>query len=282
MSLKKISVVIFFFCVSIANGKQNGNGNGYIFSEQGMMSGTGLTFLPTVAITPNANFRVHFGRMQLTNERRGINVMTMSGGFSSHLEAYLKLSAEQQTQSPFSILSFGFGGKFRIPITLPFVEKIAVWYESSMSEDIRRSEMYPPNITRSGAIVSLDMNTFRIVSLFGACQYKNNVNPLLGGGIVIPVFPSLHLGIEYLRGYSQQSSQLVVANVATKIFSNVGFYINPGYIQLPSRTLWSIVAGFSLTSAEINFLPVTNGNGNGIKIPTIEELEKISQEENRK
>ncbi|MEK7263570.1 MAG: hypothetical protein AAB071_03555 [Bacteroidota bacterium] len=255
--------------------------DGPTFIEQGVMSGSGFTFLPSATPSPMGDFRIQMGRMQLFEEKRGLDVLTLSGGFSSHLETYMKLSSEQQG-TPFSLLSFGFGGKFRVPVSFPVVEKITLWMESVTSEEKRTSAINPSEVKRIAAIYCMGSYKTRIVGITGVTQTEQRSHLLYGGGFIFSPLNTMQFGIEYLHGYASENSEYVIVNISTRVFENIGVYVNPGILNVASRKIFSLSVGVSLTTTSLDFLPEAGGNGHQIKIPTFEEIQQQSQEEEKK
>ena len=255
--------------------------DGPTFIEQGVMSGSGFTFFPSATPSPVGDFRIQMGHLQLLGKQRGLDILTISGGFSTHLETYMKLSSEQQG-TPFSLLSFGFGGKFKIPVTLPVIEKITLWTESVTTEEHKTSAINPPAVKRIASIFCMGSYKFRSVGIVGLSETEQNSHPLYGGGFVFSPLHSVQLGVEYLHGYADENSEFIIVNISSKVFDNIGVYVNPGIMNIAQRKVFSLSAGISLTTTALDFLPEAGGNGHQIKIPTFEEIQKQSLEEDQK
>jgi hypothetical protein len=248
----------------------------YNYYELGVMSGSGVAFMPTSSNAPAAQFRLEVARIGLAkNSGQGVNLYSLGAGLSQFLEAYVKVTSEQ-TGTVQSMNITGVGGKFTIPVVFPVVKIVSLWGESSVTQTDDFSQLYPANITRGAVIVTPFVNGLRPSLLLGATKRGDeSLAPMVGGSLVVPASHDVQIGAEYLEGYTGKHSHhtMLIANV--RAFSNISLHGGPGYCSTPSVTglLWTF--GVSLNTSDIDFQPVrTVAQKQEYKLPSIEDLEK--------
>ena len=117
--LKLFAAMLLLVCTGMS---QN-----YNYYELGMMSGSGVAFMPTSSNAPAAQFRLEIARIGLAkNSGQGLNLYSLSAGLSQFLEAFVKVTSEQ-TGTIQSMNITGVGGKFTIPVVFPVVKIVSLW-----------------------------------------------------------------------------------------------------------------------------------------------------------
>ncbi len=251
------------------------------YYEQGMMSGSGVAFMPTSSNSPAAQFRLEIGRIGFAKQSgQGLNLYSLSAGLSPFLEAYVKVTSEQ-TGMIQSMSITGIGGKFTIPVVFPVVKIISLWGETSVTQTEDFGQLYPANISRGAVVVTPFTNGFRPSFLLGATKHGDEgVAPMAGGSLVVSASHSAQIGLEYLAGYTGKHSHhtMLVANV--RAFSHISLHGGPGYWSTPnvSGLLWSL--GISFNSTDIDFQPARSAElKQGYKLPSLDEIEKETPED---
>lgn len=248
------------------------------YTEVGSVSGSGLLMLPSASIAPPAQFSLNISRIDfLRRGNRGINIYEMNSGFSSHLEGYLKFSAED-VDATSSVSSIGFGGKLQLPFSLPLVDRAAIWGEMNYSEDTRPT-IFPATINRLGVMSSLEWQFSKTIFFLGVSGESNLDKLLVGAGYMIGLHRSLQLGSEFFYGYSDANSIHVILNGTYRIMPNITIHINPGYLRRSSSSTWLLAAGVSIATADIDFTPVQVQKTDEFHIPSFEEIEQQTNEE---
>jgi hypothetical protein len=251
------------------------------FSSQGMLSGSGLIIIPTTVSAPPAEFRASFSRLSLLSRNtRGLNVWAINGGLSSHLELYTKLMGEQLGTFS-SLISYGFGAKLHSPFEMPYINQYAIWIESVTSDQLQVGTLNPSKVFRGGLTASFGTDGIDPVILLGIAIVNKSTKPLIGGGVTIAASHTLQLGSEIVYGYASENSMHLLVNASTRIFSNICLTISPGYISSKNVSTWIFSAGISASSSDIDFHPVREERIDEFKLPSIEEMEKQSNEEKK-
>lgn len=269
MSLRCGILCVLGLCVC------GGSAQAQFFTDQGMLSGSGLAAVPTASLAPAAEFRVQYFRLsRLDAGSRGLNVFGMSTGFTETLEGYARLSGEQ-SGTPLSQISYTFGGKFRYPGLLPVVRRLAVWAERSMSDRIEPSAVFPADAFRSGITVTFDSNGIHPSLFLGLSNTRDDLHPMVGAGVTFAVSHSAQLGVDLVHGYLGRNSAQISGMASFRVFSNVSLHVSPGYLASGGIHASTIAAGISCSSADIDFHPVIEKRKTEeFILPSIEELEK--------
>ncbi|MBI3193301.1 MAG: hypothetical protein HYZ34_02405 [Ignavibacteriae bacterium] len=257
--------------------------NAQLFTDQGVFSGSGLTVLPTATVVPMSEFRAQYTRFNHFNSAGfGANVLGFSCGLSSSLEGYARVS-DEQTGKVASQLSFGFGGKFRFPMMIPTIRRLAIWGEATSSEMEPNSTIFPSDAVRGGVLATFDSNGIHPTLLLGVSTMEGKTLPLIGAGVTYAVSNETQVGIELLHGYLKKNSFQAILSASTRVFPNVSIQIAPGFISTSTTSSWIISAGISCSTADIDFHPVTEQVViEEYQLPAIEELEKQSSQENQR
>lgn len=253
--------------------------NAQLFSDQGVMSGSGLTIVPTATTVPSSEFRVQYARMDyLKKGLKGMNVFGLSVGLSSSMEAYMRITGEQlgTTQSQ---VSYGFGGKFCVPADLPIIRRLALWFEETTSDQTLNSSLYPHDAMRGGLIATLDSNGVHPTIFLGASRIDGKLQPLVGAGVTIAMGSNAQIGLEIMRGYLELKSLQIVGSASIRVFPHISVQVSPGYLKTTTLSTWSISLGLSGTSSDIDFHPVfEKPKDDEYIVPSIDEIEKGEQQ----
>lgn len=233
--------------------------------------------LPTTSTAPASNFRLQVNRLQLVGaNRRGFSTADLTGGFSSNLEAYAKISLEETGQfAPNTIM--GFGGKIQFPFSLPLVSRAALWGESVASPDEDSLSLFPKSIFRTALAMNAWTNSIQPTMLVGLTSCDGVARPLGGAGVTIATTNSMKLGAEVLYGYIGDQDVEGSISFSAKIISNIGVQASTGYLSSKSGRSWMVSLGFSFSTVEINFTPPTKKEEN-FEVPSFEDVQKSLEE----
>jgi hypothetical protein len=256
-----------------------------LFTDQGMMSGSGLTLLPTASTAPAAEMQAQVSRISfLSTSPERANIVGLTLGLSKSIETYVRMTSEELHTST-AQFSYSFGGKFRYPEEVPIVRRLALWMESTFSDmnDQNVPTIFPTNANRAGISASLDSNGIRPTLFFGGTQLQKIVTPMAGAGLTVALGHRAQLGAEGMWGYLEKGSIQAALTGSVRIVSNVSLHVSPGYLKTNSVNGWMLSAGFSFSSADVDFHQVAAGDENGdqFRMPSIDDLEKESQKEKK-
>lgn len=255
-----------------------GSSEAQLFTDQGLLSGSGLTVLPTATIAPSMEWRLQYSRVNyLKSSTTGMNIATLSAGLSSTLEAYLRFTGEQSGTFS-SQLAHGFGGKFRFPGLVPVVRRLAIWADVTSTDQAISSALFPSDAFRTAVTATFDSNGVHPTALIGVARIGDVSHVLFGGGVTIATGNSSQVGFEFVHGYMGKNSDQLVASGSMRVFPNVSFHASPGYLSTSTVSTWTISFGISCSTSDIDFHPVLEEKReNDFILPTIEEIEKESQ-----
>jgi hypothetical protein len=256
-------------------------GGAQLFTDQGLMSGSGLMIMPTPATAPTAEFGIQTARVEfLRPGERGMNVIGFTGGFSSHMEGYVRVSGEQ-VGLPSSVISYGFGAKLRSPFTVPAVEHIALWLESGSTEQVKQRAMYPPNVFRAGITASFGTDGINPTALVGLSSVEGAAGLLLGGGVTFAAGHEAQLGAEVVYGYTGTKSVHALVNSSLRVLPNISIHVVPGYVTSEVASTWLFSVGVSFTTTDIDYHPARVSNDDEFVVPSIEDIESQMQGEKK-
>ena len=246
-----------------------------LFTDQGLFSGSGLTVVPTATVIPSTEFRLQYSRVNyLRSGRTGLNVLGLGAGFSSSLEGYMRVSAEQLGARQ-SLVAYGFGGKFRLPLLLPVVRRLALWAEATTSDQYNSSALYPTDAVRGGVTATFDSNGIHPTIFLGIAKVQNKARPLVGAAVTMAAGNYAQLGLEFVHGYLGLNSAQAAATASLRIFSNISLHASPGYQSMAGVSTWIVSVGISCTTSDIDFHPlIEEKKENGFILPSIEEIER--------
>jgi hypothetical protein len=245
------------------------------------MGVSGVVLFPTATTLPKAQFRVSAGRMTYAGDgTSGLNVIGLSGGLSSHVEAYVRVNEDQSGKGG-SLISYAYGAKLRLPFPLPLVEGLSLWGESVTADRPAAGELLPTNLLRTGFTTLLVQNGIRPQIFLGATFRDHHTEIMGGGGITVAMGHTLQLGAEALYGYAGPESGQAMATGAFRVFSGVCVQAAGGYLNTRDRGTAVISLGVSIGTADIDFAPVVEEKRPEFKMPTLEEMEQQSREEEK-
>jgi hypothetical protein len=247
------------------------------YAELGVMSGTGVVFMPTSSVSPNAQFRVDGSRIGLFQQGgHGLNLISISSGLSRFVEAYLNFTNEQSGYAQ-STTAMNIGGKFTLPVIVPLIKLVSLWGEFATSQSEDHSQLYPLKYSRAAIIVTPFTNGIRPSILIGTAKPQNTGGDLMtGGSLVVSPNHTTQLGIEYLHGYAGDGTNDITLNGNVRLFSNISLHAGPGYVSRPTVSGWIWTIGLSLSSSDVDFHPVIVEHKSEYRLPSIEEIEKES------
>jgi len=277
MSLNRfLSVVLFTMVLWVVPAR------GQEFTDQGMFSGSGLTILPTATIAPPSEFRLQYARLGITERSRsGMNIISLSTGFSSSVEGYSRFIGEQAGSSV-TQETYGFGLKVRAPFDVPLFRRVAVWVDRTISDRNDPAALYPTDALRYGAIATLDSNGIRPTLVLGMSSINNITNPLAGAGVTIAISHSAQLGFEAVNGYFGKKSMQVIATGSVRLFANVSALVSPGYLSTPGFNSWTVSFGLTCSTADVDFHPVVEQKQEEeITVPSIEDIQREEKKEQK-
>ena len=249
---------------------------GQPYTTPGLLSGAGLCMMPSTDVAPAAHFRIDLGRIELLRASKpGANSVVLGCGMSSNLEIYARLIGEQ-TGSIASTTSVGYGGKLLLPFRLPVVRSAAIWFESGSSEVADPAATLSGQMNRCGILASTGESGSRGLFLAGASFNHGESSVLLGAGWVRPLTHSIMLSPEAVYGYLGRKSAALILNGAVRIVSNVSLQVSPGYVYSSGAGSGVIAFGLSVSTADFDYAyrPADQRTGSEVHLPTIEELQK--------
>jgi len=247
-----------------------------------MFSGSGLTILPTATIAPPSEFRLQYSRLGITDRSHaGMNVISLSTGFSSNVEGYSRFVGEQAGTSV-TQETYGFGLKVRAPFDVPLFRRVACWVDRTISNRNDPVALYPTDALRYGAIATLDSNGIRPTLVLGMSSIQNVSNPLAGAGVTIALSHAAQLGVEAVDGYFGNKSFQLITTGSVRIFSNVSVLISPGYLSTPGLSSWTVSFGLTCSTADVDFHPVMEQKQEDeISVPSIEDIQRQEKKEQK-
>jgi hypothetical protein len=253
----------------------SGGARGQSFGDQGLLSGSGLTLLPTATVAPSSEFRVQYARLNFLREGgRGSNIITLCSGFSESVEGYARLTGEQ-TGATNSGMAYAVGGKFRVPALFPVIGRLAIWAEKTQSDAVAPRALLPQDAFRVAAVATIDSRGIHPTALLGVSTIGDQTVLLAGAGFTLAAGHEVQFGLEAARGYLGERSGQFAASAAIRVFPNVSLHVSPGYQTAPAASTWTISLGISCTTAGIDFQPVAAApGGNDLIVPSLEEIEK--------
>jgi hypothetical protein len=252
-------------------------------NDLGMMGESGVVCSPTVGITPASHIRLDLTQMNLLGSHsERMNSIGIATGLSSNIEFIVKFQMLKPAAS-ITPSVIGFGGKFILPMNLPFIYHAGIWAEGSSSGDVTTaSALLPTSVTRGAFVVQPDIlqkvngNIILGVSsvdnaqrFFTGCNGSYIVNELLKAA-----------GEVQYNYYSRNDVQgsLVFLVRAT---SGLCVQVSPGYVHAPGISSWMISFGVSATSAGIYFVNSPEAKNKDNEIPSFDEMQKQLQEEKK-
>ena len=277
MSLRMTIIAVSILATTVADAQ--------LFTDQGLMSGSGLSILPTSTTTPSSEMQLQYTRVSaLQRNGNSLDVFGLNCGFSQNLEGYVRLTSED-IHAISSQSAYAFGGKFRLPILLPVIRRAAVWFESTVSDLPPRGtlELSSLNANRGGLTVSVDSNGFRPCLFAGMTQTDGSFWPLAGAGLTVALSHSAQVAGEFVHGYLSQKSSHIMLTGSMRVFSNISVHVSPGRISDGPSKSWMVSVGLSLSSADIDYhqIVVSEVKKEDFVLPSIDELEKQSQQEKK-
>ncbi|GEM_PF-1949711 len=275
-----MSLIARSYCLIVLSLVMIRGSHAQFFTDQGLFSGSGLTVMPTATVVPAAEVRLQYSRVDyLKGGRRGLNVIGLSAGFSSSLEAYMRVSGEQ-VGGPQSLVAYGFGGKFRLPVLVPVVRRLALWAEATASDQYHPTALYPSDAFRAGVTATFDSNGIHPTILIGFTTLQDRTRPLVGAGMTIAAGNHAQVGVEFVHGYLGLNSAQMASTASFRVFPNISLHASPGYLSMPGASTWTFSFGISCTTSDVDFHPVyEEKKENEFILPSIEEIEKERKQE---
>ncbi len=250
-------------------------------SDQGLMGVSGVVLFPTSTTFPKAQFRLSAGRMAFTGTGlQGLNVIGFGGGLSSHVEAYLRVHEDQSAPGG-SLTSYAYGVKFRLPFALPLVEGLSLWAEDVTADRPAAGQLLPTNLVRTGATALLIQNGVRPQLFLGATFRDHHTEMLGGAGITVAMGHDVQLGAEALYGYAGPGSAQAMVAGSFRVLSGVCLQAGGGYLSVRARGTGIVSLGMSVGTADVDFAPVVEEKRPEFRMPTLEEMEQQSREEEK-
>lgn len=251
------------------------------YSDQGLTGSSGIILFPTSTIAPKAQFRFQAGRMSfLGGGLSGVNVIGISGGLSSHVEAYVRLHDDQSGSSG-AVASYGFGAKLQVPFAIPVVEELSLWGESVTTESLPAGSVYPTDLVRTGVTTLLIRNGVKPQVMVGVTFIDHRTTILGGAGVTFAASRIVQLGAEVLYGYAGSRSIHAMGSGAIRLVSGLCLQVGVGHLSTPERGTGLLSVGLSFGTADVDFAPVVEEKRPDFRMPTLEEMEQDSREEEK-
>ncbi len=237
-------------------------------------------------MTPEAHFRVDASRISfLRSGDGGVNSVGITSGLSENMEFTAEFQSAQagETISPSFI---GFGGKFVLPITLPFEFRTAIWAEKVSTSNPNTAPIFSSSIERGGFIVHPSLiGKFNGNIFLGITDADNTKKFAAGCNASHIVNGSFKIGGEYLYNYYGRNDRQESMLILVRTIPNVCVQLSPGYLQSPVMSTWMFTAGISISTASIEFVTPDNSKDKNNNTPSFDDLEKQirdEQKENKK
>ena len=258
------------FCAAVLQAQTIGAG--------GTMSGSGLLLLPAVAATPASQFRLHTSRVEyLRAQTGGMNVMELTTGLSSHLEAYVRLAAERSIPGR-SVLAPGFGGKLILPFEVPLAGTVGLWADAHQPDGEERSPLFTARAVRTGLVVKPSGNGFQPAVVGGVAVIDGERHLLAGVAVATALDHDWQIGLEGAYGYLGKQTGVVAGTAHARVFPHVLLQMSAGAVTGAGALLPLLSLGVSVSTADIDFAPVVKTEGPEFRLPTIEEMEREEQQ----
>lgn len=252
------------------------------FTDLGISGGSGIVIVPTTSVAPSSQLRVNMGRVDfLRSGSKGYNVISVLGGFSTHLETFISMQSEQ-VGSVRSNISCGIGGKLLLPFRIPAVGTLAIYAETNSSPYSAGDGILPMNINRFCLIAGKPFGIVSPVIIAGAVSQEGarGYQPMAAIGGTIPLGSQFKLGVEGAYNHFGKREKQGMLTGMVRIFSNVSLQAGGGFIHSEPVSSWLFSAGLSFTTADLDLAPKQISPAKNI-VPSFEEMEKISDEEKK-
>ncbi|MFI5253434.1 MAG: hypothetical protein ACHQQQ_13500 [Bacteroidota bacterium] len=252
-------------------------------SDLGMMGGSGLTFTPILAVTPESHFRFDMTRLNFLNAGTGnINTFGITGGLSSNMEFSAKFQSVQAGTS-LSPAFIGFGGKIVAPLDFPYGTHIAFWDEVVSTSNVVSLKLMPIRVNR--AMIIIQPGILRYLNgdlLMGLTSIDNTKRLVFGFNGSRSLNGWLKIGGEFQNNYyginDRQESMLILLRPQ----SNLCLQLSPGYLQSSAASSWMFSIGICASTAGIEFINPEKPKEKPMLVPSIDDLEKQLNEEKKK
>ena len=187
-------LTFFFFSSSMVSAQ--------IMNDLGMVGGSGLVFTPTIGVTPEAHFRVDASRISfLRSGDGGVNSVGITSGLSENMEFTAEFQSAQAGES-ISPSFIGFGGKFVLPITLPFQIRTAIWAEKVSTSNPNMPPFFHHRSSGEGSFWHLSLiEKINGNILLGITDADNTKKFAAGCNVSHIVNGCLKIGGEHLYNY---------------------------------------------------------------------------------
>ena len=248
------------------------------FTDLGISGGSSIVIVPTISIAPSSQLRVNMGRVDfLRSGMKGYNVFSLHGGFSTNLETFISMYSEQ-TGAISSDVSYGIGGKFLLPVSIPAIGNLAVWCETISSPFTSQKGLFPKNITRFFFISGRSIGSFNPILIAGAMNINHKYLPVAAVGGTYPLTSEFKIGGEGIYNYFGMREKQGMLSGMVRMFSNISVQMSGGYMYSKPISSWIFSAGLSLATTDLNLSPKPSAAPKVI-VPSFEDMEKMSIEE---
>jgi len=279
MSLNRIRTGLLIILSQVAAGRVSAQ----MFTDQGVMSGSGLVMLPTATVAPSSEMEFQYSRLGFMQDGSSrVNIFSLNSGFSTSVEGYVRLTSEE-LRTVSSQISYSFGAKFRYPGDLPVVRRLAFWGESTFSdmENQTKPALFPTQATRWGAAVSVDSNGFRPTFFAGGFEHQGVITAMAGAGLTVALGHRGQLALEYMYGYFGPSTDHGAVTTSLRILPDISLHLSPGYITAGALRSWMFSAGISFSTTDIDYHQIKEPGSvkDEFSLPSLDDLEHQTKEE---
>jgi hypothetical protein len=272
------TLVIFILLLAVSDAMK-----AQAYNELGSMSGSGLVLMPSTAIAPLSQFRVQADRIALADQGgTGMNMFEFSGGFSRLLEGYFRLTNEQLSDVQ-SLSGIAGGAKLTMPFEVPVLREVALWGESSTTDQVDRSTFFPLRITRTALVATPVSDGFRTSEMIGFTKKVGDsmLEPLIGADATMALGHEAEIGVEWVSGYAGKSSNDILVSGMYRILPFASIHLSPGYTAVADKSSLMFSVGISVNTADIDFKPAEGRAVDQFKMPSLDDIEKETKQENK-
>jgi hypothetical protein len=244
-------------------------------NDLGMMGGSGITFTPTTAITPESHFRLDATRTSFhRSEAKGMNSVSLTSGLSPNMEFTVKFQSVQAGTS-LSPSFVGFGGKFLLPFYFPFDSRAAVWVDFVSTPGENTTSFVPSAVYRGVLVVQPALlRKLNGNILLGMTEAENLKQLAVGFNSSRTLSELLKVGGEFQYNYYGRHDLQESVLLLLRVHPNACIQLSPGYMHSSVMSSWMISAGVSFSTTSIELSTTDRVKEKATDIPSFDDLEK--------
>ena len=244
-------------------------------TDLGMMGGSGITFTPTTAVTPESHFRLDMARVNLLRSgARGMNSFGLTSGLSPNMEFTAKFQSVQ-AGTALSPSFIGFGGKFLLPVYLPFESRTAIWVDFVSTPDNNNASFVPGAVYRGVLVVQPALlRKLNGNILLGMTEADNAKQFAAGFNASRTISEIVKLGGEFEYNYYGRHDLQESVLMLVRVHPNVCIQLSPGFLHSSVMSSWMFSAGVSFSTTNIELSTIDKVKEKTTDVPSFDDLEK--------